>query len=477
MKSTTLLLALSAVLSSPAVASPPRKRDNDSSPRVLKAHVQRQAIADPIAADAKRLRRRDGTVNATMDNSEILYFVNGTLGTPPQPVRMHLDTGSSDLWVNTGVSELCQSRGSPCAESGTYNANSSSSYQYVGSYFNISYVDGSGASGDYVTDTMSLFGQQVKTVQFGVGYQSTSPQAVLGIGYMANEASVARLQMSQYQNLPARMVSEGIISSKAYSLWLNDIDAQDGTILFGGIDKGRFQEPLVSVPIQKVGKQFAEFYITMTGLSIGNTATADKIALAVLLDSGSSFTYLPSDITNSIYKTLNAKFEQRSGVAYVPCSLRNQDATFKFRFSDPAEVDVPLRELVIDPAQLPQGRAVNFGDGVPACYLGILPSDNSISVLGDTFLRSAYVVYDLDNNKISLAKTRFNATTSDIQAIGKGNDAVPKAIVAKNPVAATSGLPSRSDGSGTSDGNGGALVAPSMTLSVLALALSVLVGF
>src|SRR6202034_2435317 len=37
-------------------------------------------------------------------------------------------------------------------------------------------------------------------------------------------------------------------------------------------------------------------------------------------------------------------------------------------------------------------------------------------LFGDTFLRSAYVVYDLQENSIGLAQTNFNATDSNIQA-------------------------------------------------------------
>lgn len=53
---------------------------------------------------------------------------------------------------------------------------------------------------------------------------------------------------------------------------------------------------------------------------------------------------------------------------------------------------------------------------------------------GDTFLRSAYVVFDLDNEEISLGKTLYNVIGSDILEIGAGKNSVPDAIVAKNPV-------------------------------------------
>ena len=64
---------------------------------------------------------------------------------------------------------------------------------------------------------------------------------------------------------------------------------------------------------------------------------------------------------------------------------------------------------------------------------GISPTGGSSPVLGDTFLRSAYVVYDLGNNEISLAATNFNAT-SNVQEIGTGSSAVPDATVVTNAV-------------------------------------------
>lgn len=55
---------------------------------------------------------------------------------------------------------------------------------------------------------------------------------------------------------------------------------------------------------------------------------------------------------------------------------------------------------------------------------------------GDTFLRSAYVVYDLDNQEISLGNTLFNVTDSTIREIGTGKSAVPDATGAASAVTA-----------------------------------------
>lgn len=374
-------------------------------------------------------------MKSTLDNEETLYFINATLGTPAQSLRLHIDTGSSDLWVNTPSSSYCSSSKTPCAFAGTYSANSSSTYSYVGSWFNISYVDGSGASGDYVEDTIHVGGTSLTDFQFGIGYKSSSGQGILGIGYTANEVQVGRAGLSPYENLPAKMASAGKINSNAYSLWLNDLDANTGSILFGGVDTDQFEGKLATLPIQPEGSMYAEFLITLTSLHMGDDAVATNQALPVLLDSGSSLTYLPDAMVQTIYEKVSAQYDSSEGAAYVPCSKANSNITFKFNFTEPV-ISVDMNELVLDLVTGSGGRPT-FSDGTAACLFGIAPSGTSTNVLGDTFLRSAYVVYDLANNEISIAQTKFNSTTSNIVEIGTGSKAVPSATSVANAVSAT----------------------------------------
>ncbi|KAI1500577.1 aspartic peptidase domain-containing protein [Biscogniauxia marginata] len=435
--------ALVAAIASSAPADARNLQSGVGQPKVVSLSTQRKAVPNPVHRD--RLRRRD-TIRASLDNEETLYFVNGTIGTPGQPVRMHLDTGSSDLWVNTPSSGLCSARSRPCSFAGTYTANDSSTYEYVGSWFNISYVDGSGASGDYVSDTITIGGSTIERLQFGIGYESTSGQGILGIGYAVNEVQVGRAQLEPYENLPMTMVSSGQIQRNAYSLWLNDLDANTGSILFGGVDTEKYVGNLQTLPIQADGGIYSEFLITLTSLHVGDTEIASNQALAVLLDSGSSLTYLPDTMADSIYEQVNAQYVESDGAAYVPCSLADETATVNFTFSEPT-ISVEMNELVLDLVTT-SGQRPAFSNGVPACLFGIAPAGTGTNVLGDTFLRSAYIVYDLDNNQISLAQTNFNATESNIQEIAS-DSAVPDATLVSNSVQATEGV-------ATSSGNGNA---------------------
>jgi hypothetical protein len=330
-----------------------------------------------------------------------------------------------------------------------YSANASSTYKYVESNFNITYVDGSGAAGDYALDTMTMAGTTIPALQFGIGYHSTSPEAVLGIGYISNEVQVARLDKEPYNNVPAALAAQGSISSNAYSLWLNDLEASTGNILFGAVDTERFTGTLSTLPIQKTSGGYTDLIITLTGLSLGGEPLVVNQAQAVLLDSGSSLSYLPNAMTSAIYGAFDAQYDSAQAAAFVPCSIRDTTTTIDFTFTSPT-ISVPLDELVLDIPAVGNQSAM-FPGGVPACLFGIAPSGVNVPVLGDTFLRSAYVVYDLDNNQISLAQTKFNATGSNVVEFGSGKNAVGVASVVPHPVAATAGVGTNAHDSGDNE--------------------------
>lgn len=240
------------------------------------------------------------------------------------------------------------------------------------------------------------------------------------------------------------MKNDGLIQSTAYSLWLNDLDASTGSILFGGVNTGKFHGDLFSLPVQKVQGSYSAFVVTLTGLSMSVNSESQpfdssSLPTPVLLDSGSSLTYLPNDIAATIFDELGVMFNSRQGIGYVPCNMAiGEGSGFNFTFSGPS-ISVGLDEMIINTGSDSSGSQPQFSDGEPACIFGIAPSSSSLSVLGDSFLRSAYVVFDLENNEISMAKTNFNSTENNIIEITKGEDGVPDATGVANPVTTVTG--------------------------------------
>jgi hypothetical protein len=194
-------------------------------PRVLHMPMTRNANhPGPLA------KRADSTANTAQvtvvnDVSYGLYYVNATVGTPGQELSLILDTGSSDVWFfGTGACATSTQSQGDCF-GGEYNDKKSSTYKLLdkGS-FQIQYgTQGSNVQGDYISDTFTVGGATVKQATMAVAYEvSEVPTGIMGVGFASNEAIVSEGGKA-YNSIVDTMVSEGVIGSKAYSLWLNDL--------------------------------------------------------------------------------------------------------------------------------------------------------------------------------------------------------------------------------------------------------------
>ncbi|KAK9374905.1 aspartic peptidase domain-containing protein [Lipomyces chichibuensis] len=388
---------------------------------------------------AKRATGVSNTVQEILDNYDYLYYANVSVGTPGQNLRLQIDTGSSDIWVQSGENSFCQESSNPCNETGIFEPQDSSTFSRISDNFYIAYGDGSYAKGDYAYDTFDIGGAAVKNLTIAVATDANTTEGIMGIGYPTNEAIVSSYGSSyQYKNLPDLLVEQRFIRSRAYSLWLNDLEASTGSILFGGVDRAKYSGNLVELPIDLYTgeSQPSEFFVTLDGVGYTNTdgsrnEMVSNMGEPVLLDCGTSFNYLPNGALRAIANAVSATYNARLGYYVQSCTITSVNASIDFYFGG-VTIKVPLNEILY-PAVTSSGRQLTFTNGQPVCLLTVASnSDLGVSILGDTFLRSAYVVYDLDNNVISLAQTVFNETKSDIVAIGTGATAIPGATTASS---------------------------------------------
>jgi hypothetical protein len=66
-----------------------------------------------------------------------------------------------------------------------------------------------------------------------------------------------------------------------------------------------------------------------------------------------------------------------------------------------------LAEIVYPPGYPVTVPAVPDRDGEKLCYFGIVPTDGPIRLLGATFIRSAYLVFDEEKMVVSMAPARW----------------------------------------------------------------------
>ncbi|KAL6876982.1 aspartic peptidase domain-containing protein [Trichoderma novae-zelandiae] len=394
-----------------------------------------------------RLSRRAGTLDGSLSNQRIQggYFINVQVGSPGQNVTLQLDTGSSDVWVPSSNSAICTqvSQRNPGCQFGSFNPDDSDTFADVGQgLFDITYVDGSSSKGDYFQDNFQINGVTVKNLTMGLGLSSSIPNGLIGVGYINDEASVGTTR-STYPNLPVVLQQEKLINSVAFSLWLNDLDASTGSILFGGIDTEKYHGDLTSIDIisPNGGKTFTEFAVNLysvqaTSPSGTDTLSTSEDTLIAVLDSGTTLTYLPQDMAEEAWKEVGAEFNNELGLAVVPCSVGNANGFFSFTFAgaDGPTINVTLSELVLD--LFSGGPAPQFSSGPnkgqSICEFGIQNTTGAPFLLGDTFLRSTFVVYDLVNNQIALAPTNFNSTKTNVVAFASSGAPIPSATAAPN---------------------------------------------
>ncbi|KAK3939463.1 aspartic peptidase domain-containing protein [Diplogelasinospora grovesii] len=416
------------------------------------------------------------------------YYAEVTVGTPGQTVTMVLDTGSSDAWVVSYKANLCtsarlqQQYGDSCGQ--TYNPASSSTYKLVErGGFRITYLDGGVAAGDYMADDFEIGGTTIKSLQMGYATQTVRGTGILGVGFSANEAADTK-----YPNIIDQFVSQGLISSKAYSLWLNDRRSDSGTILFGGIDTDKFIGPLEIIPILKPDSSaaYTSFEVELSGMSLaysnGSTFNVSmpksSSTLPAILDSGTTLSYLPDNIAEQIFSELGTYTDtQVTGLTFVDCAYltSERDSVMTFNLGS-AAIAVPVYEMVLDilgpyqsslPSDIPFGNVCLFGIQTTAGFQssGAVTSSN-FALLGDTFLRSAYVVYDLTHHQIGIAQANLNSTSTSITELKADDSGLPSVtgVAAQQKASTTASSTSGSGSSGTS-GSGSAPETVTVTAS------------
>lgn len=282
----------------------------------------------------------------------------------------------------------------------------------------------------------------------GLGKKSTLPYGLIGVGYASNEASIGTSN-TVYPNLPVAMQQSGMIKTVAYSLWLNDLDANKGSILFGGIDTEKYVGNLTKLKIiAGEDNVFNDLSVHLFSVEASSSSGTDTLmtevsSIEAVLDSGTTLTYLPTDMAEQAWQEVGAVYDSDRQLAVLPCSFGNNAGYFSFLFagSQGPRINVTMDELVVD---LTSGRQPTFGaglyEGESVCSFGIQNQTSSPYLLGDTFLRSAYVVYDLINNEIGIAATDFNSTGSNVVAFESKGAAIPSATAAPSQDG-TSGAP------------------------------------
>ncbi|KAL7937143.1 acid protease [Trichoderma chlorosporum] len=379
--------------------------------------IMRYTLTTTQGARSKHLQRRQDTADLQAQETGYFYSIELEIGTPPQAVSVNFDTGSSELWVNP----VCSKASDPtfCETFGRYT--NSTTFVDTKAPGGIKYGTGF-VDFTYGYDYVQLGSLRINQQVFGVATDSQfASVGILGAGPDLSGWT------SPYPFVIDNLAKQGFIKSRAFSLDIRGLDSDRGSVTYGGIDVKKFSGPLAKRPIIPAASSpdgYTRYWVYMDGMSItkedgSNYEIFDKPnGQPVLLDSGYTVSTLPGPIFEKILAAFpSARLESSSGDYIVDCDIIDSPGHVNFKFGD-VVVNVDYNDFIWQQPDL----------GI--CKLGV-SQDDQFPVLGDTFLRAAYVVFDWDNQNIHIAANEDCGT--ELIPIGSGPDAVPASAIGQCP--------------------------------------------
>ena len=206
-----------------------------SAKKVLELGLTRDIKGTPAPATGSKDSVDTDLTGITAQPAGVLFSVELTVGSDQQPVKVQVDTGSSDLWLPDVTSSICANPQNLCNAAlkgdplffGGFDPSSSTTLQQqddLGQFF-ITYADGTEIHGGFVADTVSISGEPVNDVIIAVANNGTSDfpiNGIMGVGFTSGEAGVSQGLAREHLNFPASLKEQGLISTLAYSVYLND---------------------------------------------------------------------------------------------------------------------------------------------------------------------------------------------------------------------------------------------------------------
>ncbi|KUI68469.1 putative aspartic-type endopeptidase opsB [Cytospora mali] len=246
----------------------------------------------------------------------------------------------------------------------------------------------------------------------GIVYNFTTDSGVLGLGFPNYVSGSAEY------GLTWALVDQGVAVTEAFSVWLAGwLDhIATGSLLFGAVDSNKYTGSLKSVDMvyRDIAYQGPRIRLSCVKAS---SESGDNIMmefedepLPVALKLGTSFSTFPQMLAEAIWRVVGAQYIEACNCPAVPCQLRSGYSTFNYGFAGRTgpQITMHLWSMVIE--QEVQDLQINNTDGEPLCAFSILNgSEPNNYSLGEDFLRNAYAVFDLHNNKVALAQARTDS--------------------------------------------------------------------
>ncbi|KAH7890072.1 aspartic peptidase domain-containing protein [Phlebopus sp. FC_14] len=319
-------------------------------------------------------RRTAGPVALTDDGNE-RWYGSIQVGTPAVEYKVDFDTGSADLFLpgsNCGT----------CSGHTLYNPNASSSSTDLNKTFILEYGDGSTVQGEQYTDTVILGGFTATNQALGVASQYSSslsspnftPDGLMGLAFES---------LSQFGANPVfqTLVSDNLVSDPVFAFKL----ASSGSELsIGGVNSALYSGSITYTQVTQQGF----WQVNVDALSADG---ADIITdFSAIVDTGTTLILGDSAMVGQFYAALNAT-SIGSGYYTLPCNSMPS-----------VSITIGGKAFALSADTFNLGAYDTSGE---TC-VGAITAGGSLGdmwILGDTFLRNVYSVFDLGQARVGFA--------------------------------------------------------------------------
>lgn len=310
------------------------------------------------------------------------YVASISVGTPPQPIDVVLDTSSSIVWI---ASTDCWSSGCQITQK-RLNTTASSSYASLGTSISVKFGTGF-ISGTLGVETVGFGEAQIDHLGFGKilveegpVFGSGTQGGILGLGF--GETSDVHTQ-----TLLDSIQRRHVLQLSAVSFYLTRFPDTHSMVVFGNPDKSLYVPPLTFMSL------FRPYHweLSLDAVLIGDKAVGGcgtHHTCKVLVDTCTSLATAPSDAYIELHRLIAIRSD---------CT--NVDALPTISFVMSGNI------YSLEPADY----VVHLGD---ACRVGFMSLDVSDSsgvsawILGGLFMRKFYTVFDRTNGQIGFALAR-----------------------------------------------------------------------
>ncbi|KAF4119433.1 Eukaryotic aspartyl protease [Geosmithia morbida] len=328
------------------------------------------------------------TAGIDQDGTDYSYFIEVRLGSEKKAMYMLIDTGAGSSWV---MGTDCSSKA--CALHSSFGSDDSDTYKDAGQDFSVAYGTGE-VKGELFTDTICVTDDICFDYRMGAANDTSDDfehfafDGILGLS----------MDSGSSDNFLDVLSDSGDIDANVFGISLHratDGDDNDGAITFGGADRTRYKGDITYVDVDP---STTSWVIQLDDVSCDGKGSGAG-GVASYIDTGTTFVFGPPDLVKAVHAVVPGA-ESDDGTSYtVPCDL---DMPLTFIFGGTG-FDVSPRDWI----------SPKDSDGVCTSNIYGQEAVQGAWLLGDTFLKNVYAVFDADEKRIGFAARSDDAEDDD----------------------------------------------------------------